>query len=204
MVNLFLCTAKEQESMIDTFLKQKRTIFESACKNTRFGFDDTTRLFLKKMHCLTPSSYGTRIQNWFIDKSGMIKVDKKINRGDFKNILEAYFEFKISYKTLANEYSFIQIRPKHEIDGYVLMAVDPDKNYNADYFYLSHKDINAEVLAIGNVIHGGTDLYKIPLVVNSYTYKRWLDTYKISDFKILRSFITNYKVEKQESSLDCV
>lgn len=197
MTDLFTGTAKEQEAKVDEYLAQKRAILDTALADKRLGFDDSERLFFKKMHCLNPQSYGARIQNWIKEKVGLKSVRADKERGDAKNDLHAYFEFKASYKTPDGSYNFIQIRPYHNVHGYCFVAIDPDDNYSVQYFYLTDTQAKYETYNAHNSAHGNvsdtrnkTKEYKIPLKVGTIDYARWLRTYKIPDFNTLEKILT--------------
>lgn len=198
MIDLLNGTVKEQEMRLDYLLRQRREVIAASKKDPRWGFDDPRRLFFKKMHYLNPQSYGSRIANYYNEKVGLQSVSKDEERGDSKNKLDAYFEGKASYKTTEGEYNFIQIRPWHDVHGYYFIAIDPDKNYEVIYFYLTKDEAKVETYHIGNLAHGvrkSADKnehkeYKIQLKEGTVDFARWIRRYRVPDFKTFKQILT--------------
>ena len=158
----------------------------------RFGFDNNPRLFFKKIHTLNPQSYGRRGQKWLNEQAGLYEVGTDIECGDAMNELGVHFEYKFSYKTPSGNYSFIQIRPHHQVSGYCFVAINPDDNYSVQYFYLTRAQALYEAYNIGSSAHGKiTDKqnkhkeYKISIKDGSEDYIRWVTMYRVPDLNTL-------------------
>lgn len=196
MTDLFTGTEKEQEAKIDKYNQDKRDRLRMVLNDPRFGFDDPPRLFFKKMYTFNPQLYGPRIQNWLIEKAELDKVDTAKERGDASNSLKAYFEFKASYKTPRNSFNFIQVRRHHKVHGYCFIAIDPDKEFEETYFYLTRDQALYEAYNIGSSAHGkdGDPANKKPekkLSIREGTldYARWMRMYRVPDFEILKKIL---------------
>ncbi len=166
--------------------------------NDTWGFDESWDLFVAKAYCLNPQSYGTRIQNYIKFHAGLESVAYFEEKGDAKNKYGVHFEMKVSYKDVGSQsYNFIQIRPWQEVSGYLCTGIDPQNDYDTNYFYLTHSEMNSEVIRIGNSAHGSkTDAaksdkpeYKINLAGRDL--EEWIDKHRIPTFRTLKKILVN-------------
>jgi len=184
-------------TFLDGLVNTKVNIARMAIKNPRLGFDDDFNMFVKKMYLLTPSSYGHRIEAYIIEKAGLDRAPAAEDRGDSKNKLGAYFEGKAAFKDARGNYSFIQLRPWQKLDGYYFITVDPEKNFEEMYFYLTNLEARWEIYHIGRVIQGSKKVAddnkhnprKISLKEHTLDYNRWLEKYRIPDFETLKKIL---------------
>lgn len=199
---MFEGSTKEQEARLDYVLRQRRIAKIAAYKNKRLGFDDPLRLFLKKMHYLNPQSYGARIESYYKEKIGLIDVSRYDDRGDSKNKHGGFFEIKVSYFDINNTCNFIQLRPWHNVAGYLLIIIDSEKNYEQFYMYLTKEQMLHEIDIIGNLAHGTKSNtvdnfhkeYKIQLDANKSNWNRWRECYMVPNFKTIRTLIRGIRV----------
>jgi len=194
---------------LDGLVSQKREIAKIAAKNLRFGFDDDVRTFLKKMFLLAPAAYGRRMENYMIEKAGLIRVSPSEDRGDSRNDLGAYFEGKISFKDTRGSYSLIQMRPWQDLSGYYFVLVDPDNDFEEMYFYLTKTEGIWEAYHAGHTIHGTKKVVagnkynsrKIELKEGSLAYERWLNEYRVPDFDTLNKILNKKPFDDEKRVL---
>jgi hypothetical protein len=103
-------------------------------KNKRFGFDFPFDIFLYSMSLLTPQAYGTRLENFVIEKFNLQKVSSTDGLGDFQDSLCQKHELKVSLITSTNDsLNMVQLRTWQNIAGYLMVAfnlnVEPIKLY---------------------------------------------------------------------------
>jgi len=181
---------REQKAKARAIASIKQELRRETANNDEWGFGDPWDLFVVKAYCLNPQSYGKRIENWLKYHVGLETVAPTAERGDSKNKHGVYFEIKASYKDVGTQtYNFIQIRPWHDVHGYVFIAIDPEDNFATHHFYLTKEEAEIERIRIGHLIHSKTDLWKIGL--KKEDFERWVRFYRIPDFKTLKKILVN-------------
>ncbi len=189
---------REQMAKARAIASIKRELRLETANNPEWGFDESWDVFVAKAYCLNPQSYGSRIQNYIKHHAGLESVHIFDERGDVRNKYDVHFEIKVSYKDVSNQsYNFIQIRPWQPVDGYLCIGIDPQNDYDTNYFYLTHAEMNKEVIRIGNSAHGnktdavksGKPEYKINL--SGYDLKEWVDKHRIPKFSTLKKILVN-------------
>lgn len=134
------------EKEIDKRLQVRNIIRIDGMPNKEYGFELTLTHFLKLMYAdFTPQSYGTRVQNRFIEEYNLVKVPSCEDKGDVKNKNNKYGEIKVSYKNTDGEFNFVQIRPHQKCNFYLLIAINPDENFKYYTFFINENDINSVI-----------------------------------------------------------
>ena len=144
------------EAELDEALALIAEISKMANGNPGFGFDDPYDFFIKKMMCLTPQSYGARIQNYIAEKFNLQKVIQAKGKGDWKNSMQQHYEVKVSIITGNNDsLNVVQIRPWQEISGYYLVAIDTRTSpFKSFVFHLSKNEMSIECEKLASSAHG--------------------------------------------------
>lgn len=117
------------------------------------------------IHKITGPQFGTLLQNYIISKFGYTKNKSSKCVGDcYKNCEN--FEIKASLGTtkktktkIKTKYNYVQIRPNHECDTYILTAyhVSFENIKNAGELYIfkiSKEEIKKLIVAYGGYAHG--------------------------------------------------
>jgi hypothetical protein len=182
-----LIKMKEKEILIRAALKRDA---QRSAKVRDYGFNYKPEIFYAVMFLDVPSqSYGSRIENYLCSKINVEKVTGRCDRGDCVNIYGLYHEIKISYKSINDgSYNFLQIRPWQRTN-YLMLGIDPDNNFEAAYYYLTHTQLLYENELIGNNCHGTKESNeynknisrKFSFRENSDTHRRWISTYALND-----------------------
>jgi hypothetical protein len=113
-----------------------------------------------KMHKLSGQIYGPLLEHYIIDKQGMTKNSSSLCIGDCC-ILDRNIEIKISLggdKT-HKDFNYVQIRPNHTIDYYILTAYYLDEINVVDegelFMFLIHQtDMKKLLIRYGKYAHG--------------------------------------------------
>jgi hypothetical protein len=199
---------KEQMAKARAIASIKNELRLETNGNAAWGFDEPWDLFVAKAYCLNPQSYGTRIQNYVMYHTGLDSVSNSEERGDAKNKYDVNFEIKVSYKDVGSQsYNFIQIRPWQPVNGYLCIGIDPQNNYDTNYFYLTHSEMNSEVIRIGNFAHGNRansaeytkPEYKINL--SGRDLEEWVDKHRVPNFSTLKKILVNKTPFSEEKKM---
>lgn len=183
--------------------KKQRLVRAQLKKDPNKWFDEKPKSFYTRLHADSNSqSYGARIQNYLIHNSNgkLSKISQIEDKGDCKNKNDVYIEIKISYKDIDNQFSLLQIRHWQDV-GYFIVFIDPDKEYKANYFYLTFKQMNEELKLLGGNCHGTKESNKenknssqrLSIKEGTVELDRWNKTYKLSNYKEALNYISNVK-----------
>ena len=174
---------------IDDAIRVMDTIRTDAQKDSKYGFSDDWKNFMKKMRLLTTQSSGSRMQDYIFNKFGWTKIPSNLNRGDVKNNLGQFFEVKVSTITPSNRTAnFVQIRLFQNISGYHIFVIDSTTDYKLIHFSLSKSEMKKEVELCGSQAHGTKESIKsnnnieyaihIKWKKEDETFNRWIENYK--------------------------
>lgn len=152
----------------------------------RYGFDDSFDVFIMKMLCLTPQSYGCRLQSFLIERFCLARVSQQKGTGDFQDQFGECWELKASIITDTNAFlNLVQIRPWQSIAGYLCVAIDTRSvPFTVDVYRLSKSDMESELTACrATAAHGTKDAnthnqkvelrLSIPIAAGNKDYDRW-------------------------------
>lgn len=146
---------------------------------------------LKALACLTPQSYGGRIEEKLCSDLGLIRTDDP-ERGDRKSFTGKYIEFKCSIFTSSNTaLNLVQIRPWQDT-GYIYAAFDMRDllNIKTQLFYLDKSQMESELVRCKVSSAHGTKKSNINntnkevalrIEADSDLYKDWVANYGISE-----------------------
>jgi hypothetical protein len=131
------------EDIINESLRLRKEVRNNAKKNKKYGFDLPLKLFFKVLYCyITPQSYGTRVQNRFINDYELKSVPSSKDKGDVITKNNKNGELKCSFRDVSDEFHFVQIRPFQNCDFYLFTAIDTEDDYKKYDFCILKKDIN--------------------------------------------------------------
>lgn len=147
-------TGMDTVADLDRLLDQIETIRAEAANNPDFGFGDDWEIFIRKMRCLPPQSYGRRLERWLTRRWGWTSVPAAHNRGDVVGAEGKHWEVKISLLGRASRRAnFVQIRPYQRLDGgYQLFVVDADNRLHR--FVFTSQQMAKELEKLGTPAHG--------------------------------------------------
>lgn len=178
---------QEEISLALETMKRVRNLSKG---NSRYGFNDDFDTFIMKMMCLTPQSYGARIQKYLIERFGFETIPPKDDAGDLKDQTGEHWELKASIITSTNTaLNMVQIRPWQDIYGYYCIAIDTRVSpFKETIFALSKSQMNQELEAMKATSAHGTktatannDNVELRLSLNinpdDSNYQRWIETY---------------------------
>ena len=129
-----------------TIKKSVKQVINNICTLDRFG----EACLLSGVN-LSAQSYGKLLEN-VIKRS--IGIDKQYDEISGDGICNngTKVEIKVSIQGDSNQFNFVQIRPDHEIDAYILATYDVD---NEELFYfIEKKDMNDLIAKYGGYAHG--------------------------------------------------
>ena len=162
-------------------------------KKTNGFMDLEEPLRSMRLYMLGQNSYGSKWQKIIIEQNNWQRVKDSEGRGDFKNKNDAYFEFKISYSSQTDNFSFWQARLWQDLDGYYFKAIDKRVNFTHYDFFLTKQQILEEAGLQGATQTHGTKLVAEKNKFNELTIRlnksdndmqyRWFDRYYIKDIK---------------------
>ena len=110
--------------------------------------------FVAEAYSNSAQAYGHRIANFLIFWTKLLISPPADDRGDayvnskthyfsllyekfIETISRIYFEIKVSYlDTRCDTYAITRIRPKQNINYYIICLIDPDNNFESHYFCL--------------------------------------------------------------------
>ena len=155
-----------------------RKIYESYCTGK---VCETLDLYFSLQ---IPQSYGPKMEKFFIKKHGMQKVASSLDRGDFKNDNENYYEHKFSY-IKEQKFNFVQIRPWQDLKGYALEVL---REGSFSQFYITKKDMNRLLEKYGNMAHGtkkavSLNINKEYALRGNYSSDLWKDLQRLNKGK---------------------
>ena len=136
--------------------------------------------FYKISSVLTPQLRSPLWQNYFIKKHDCEKVNKDVDRGDFKKN-GRYYEYKSSGYNQNNAVNIVQIRPWQDCD-YIIQSISDD---GATTFVLTHTEMKLEMEKLkASRAHGTQALvnnenieYRMTLKRDSAHWNRWINNY---------------------------
>lgn len=153
-----LTDAQQQEcDELDELLSQLYLWRERARREgpSRFGMLDPWPLFIRKMLCLTPQSYGERLQTYLARALQLTRVPASRSAGDAVDASGRSYELKATVITPSNpDANFVQLRPHHQVDEYRLFVVDRDLQLWS--FRLTGAQMRAEIRSHGDQLSHGT------------------------------------------------
>jgi hypothetical protein len=133
------------ENKLNEIIRLRNTVRIEGDKKD-FGGDFTYPQFLKIMFAyFTSQSYGAKIEKRLIKDLGLSKISSQKDRGDAVKQTKSgdiYFEIKITFKNINNEFSFVQLRQHQKLDFYILHCINPDENFKTYNFLLSKSKMN--------------------------------------------------------------
>lgn len=160
------------------------------------GFIDLSEpLRSMRLYMLGQNSYGGRWQTIITKKNNWISVSGAKGAGDFKNIYEIFFEFKVSYSDNSKygHFSFWQERSWQPLGGYYFKAIDRKNNYKHYNFFLSKDQIEEEaILQNAKATHGTKEIADKGEFIertirlrrnNKEMWDRWINNYLVDDIK---------------------
>lgn len=169
-----------------------------AQNNPRYGFNDDFNTFINKMLCLTPQSYGMRLQRYFIEKFGFTVLKAHENIGDFKDLNNDPWELKISIITPSNNsLNLVQLRPWQAIKGYYCVVIDTtSSSYQEHIFKLTKEEMAEEcdlmkATAAHGTKHANTSNENVELRLSLNTsstnehFSRWIKKYKVNTLSLI-------------------
>lgn len=86
---------------------------------------------------LTPSAYGSALENYFINSLKMLPIPSNKGRGDAL-VDGIYMEIKVSFLTKKRRFCITHIRQWQEIDYYLICFIDCEERFRP-YIYLIDK-----------------------------------------------------------------
>ena len=108
---------------------------------------------------VSAQQFGSLIQNYIIKKFNYIKHKASDRNGDCSKAGINY-EIKVSFGGIKfNEFNYVQIRPSHNINAYILTAYHLDESSLKDkgkvfIFIISKTDMNTLLMSYGSYAHG--------------------------------------------------
>lgn len=160
-------------------------------KNHNYGFDADWITFVKMILPLSPKSIGTKIQNRFQEKNGLISISASEDRGDCK-YGDKYFEIKTSIINNTNTSANITgLRTWQKIDEYIIIIIDASRLSSIEtyVFSLTKENMEKEMKILKAAPLNGTkesnkNNEKIPMRLGiapkSDHFKRWVKNYTAS------------------------
>ena len=158
--------------------------------NPRYGFNDDFDTFIMKMMCLTPQSYGARLQKYLIERFGFSSIPARDDAGDLKDQTGEHWELKVSIITSTNPtLNMVQIRPWQEIYGYYCIAIDTRVSpFKETVFALTKAQMKQELELMKATSAHGTKTatannhnvelrLSLPIDSNNADYVRWTNNY---------------------------
>ena len=191
--------ANISESFLDEQLRIRNIIRKEGEEDKKFGFDLPYKHFLKLMYaCFTSQSYSGRIEARIIIEYGLTKIGADLDRGDCINKNRKYGEIKVSYKTLKNQFNFVQIRPHQDLDFYILQCINQDEDFRVYNFFLTKAQMTTfmEMFGASNchgVVENKTDRTKeekrMTVTFESDAWKHLMDNHLTEEIvKTLQEF----------------
>lgn len=180
---------KQTDTELTVMLQALQIIREQSKGNPEYGFNDSFPLFLKAMCCLTPQSYGTRIQDRIRIELKGHKVSPQSNRGDIM-VDNIHYEVKNSLITTTNNaLNLVQVRLWQNV-SYLCFWFNPTTNQFSLY-ELTHEQMEKEMKDMGASSAHGTQSanenntnielrYSIPIDLKDEDFQRWEKSYKSS------------------------
>lgn len=177
--------------------------------NKRWGYDKPWEYFILGMSFLSSQSYGFRIQNRLVNQYGLEPVKPSENKGDFKDMMNQYYEFKTSIINDVNtSLNLVQIRPWQEVNHYCFAFDVRGGNFTGYAFRLSKSQMQDEIEIMRATSAHGTKSANvanqnievrigIPVDIENEDFKRWLSKYKI-DFEFDK--VVDYKINARSKS----
>jgi hypothetical protein len=136
--------SRKEKEISSTQIKKWNSIIKNIQNhykdNKEVILDYPEQKFIQYCYNIKSQQYGIAYENCIRKQYELNKVSPKLKRGDSeKNGI--YYENKVSY--LSNgEYYFVQLRLLHNIDKYILIAIDTSKsNFKKYIFCLSSKEM---------------------------------------------------------------
>lgn len=181
--------------------KEQRLVRANAKNLQSLWYKEAPEDFYLRCHVdLSSQQYGIFIQNYLIKHAELETVKDSEDRGDCKNENGVFHEIKINFKSVEGNFVFLQIRSWQSV-GYLFTVIDPDKDYQADYFYLPFEDLHSELRLLGSYTHGtkkGNDInehrmYSIRFNEGSEAHARWTAKYKLDSYEDALDKLKNMK-----------
>ena len=155
----------------------------------KYGYRDDFNVFISKMLCLTPQSYGARLEGYMIKQFGLRPSDEK-DKGDFIDQFGGYHELKVSLLTPTNfSLNLVQIRPWQDV-SYWCIAIDTRcLPYEEYIFALTKKQMEYELETMKATAAHGTQTAnehnqtvekRMSLKIDSQDkdFQRWVEHYR--------------------------
>jgi hypothetical protein len=146
MNDLFYTIDYCDEATLNNYMLIKGQI-DMDSKKRNWAFNQPEPVRSKLLYLTGQNSYGFRHERLFIHESGgvLVGVPPKEGRGDAKNVFtKKYYEFKVSYSSKVQTYSFWQVRLWQNLDGYVFKIIDRENDFKVSYFCLDKEQILVE------------------------------------------------------------
>jgi len=90
---------------------------------------------------LTPGSYGLQLQKYICHlKLKLKEINKKLGLGDFK-FSNTSGEFKVTYLSKDNFYSFTHLRQWQPYKCYMLCLIDSDNDFTPEFYIITKEDM---------------------------------------------------------------
>lgn len=197
-------STNEQSTVIsDSLITELLNVRKEISKNKNWGFDKSEKEFVKGMFCLTPQSYGTKLQNYIIRKLGWNSITASDGMGDAMSNTNKKVEIKTSLLTATNDaLNLVQIRLFQPVDYYLCVAYDLriPENYKKYMFLLTHDQMKYEVEQENASAAHGTKLinkknrnielrFSVMCNDTNSTFERWKTLYEVTSYEQILNYV---------------
>jgi hypothetical protein len=139
---------------IESLLLKLQTNTEEAKKHIAESDNARAACIIAKSF-LTAQSYGTILESWI--KKHLSLNAKLDNLSGDASLKERSFEIKVSISDAKGGFNYVQLRPSHKIDGYIIL------NYSTDldkvvWLYIPAEDMYTLINKHGGYAHGTLDV----------------------------------------------
>ncbi len=104
-------------------------------------------------HSLSSPSHGTAVENWLIEYYNCKRISSSNKEGDLKFHNQYNVEVKSSISKDGKKFNYVQLRPTHQIDFYLMPSYDVI-NDNLYVFFVSQQEMKNLILKYGSYAHG--------------------------------------------------
>lgn len=104
-------------------------------------------------HSLASPSHGTAVENWLIEYYDSKRILSSEKKGDLKFHNQYNVEVKSSISKDGKKFNYVQLRPTHQIDFYLMPSYDM-LNDNLFIFFVHQSEMKKMILKYGSYAHG--------------------------------------------------